>query len=578
MKSILDGIVTVLAFFNLVLFFTGGTILKTQAGKIELSSLDAWVLGLLLLAALRSWLWPKEPFWIRGKWDQLITWLLDPARSRKAAWIFLCASILALTLAHALRHLSFGTHAYDLIFLHQPLFNPLGPPFLRCDLCMSGTYLGDHLSPTLALPALLTQVLRSDYFVFALQSLVMGGAIYLGLRHGPLRKRPELWFWSLVILFCERALRGSVVWDFREDHLGFAWMIGMLLSLDRGRLGLYFLFFGLTLLTKENFPLILLFMPIPILWDKSLPLDQSRRKLAAVLSAILAISWTLIGFKILIPALNQGVEAQNNIVVRLGQFGNTPGEILVTLLTSPAAWWTLLKTQVLKKTAFKYLLYLFLPLIYFLRRSWIWVVPALPGIAMNLVSQSQEQLSHQFHYELAILPFLFFGAWKGMATPMPAQRRKANWGLAVVLALCASGRWPLFEIQRHWPSREQWTHHRYLKELPAGGIVAAELIPMAQMSQMASLRQLLHFELPAAQASPEQIWEAFAKANQRDRTGIPGHNALEANRILLDLRSEWQSALAQALRAREWRELSRSADGSFAFYERPVRSAPAAHP
>lgn len=530
------------------LITTGGFYLGRDK-RIEIASLDPWVLALLLILGglwvlTRSQKLPRIFDFLRS------TFLKFQSQPTHFAWLFLAISMLLLTFAHFLRHSSGHTDAYDLLFLHQPLFDPWSRPFLRCDICLAGTYFGEHLSFTLWLLAPLTWVTQSDFLIFVIQSLMGAGAITILLKHGPLRARPYLFLSVIFFFMCQRGFRNAFVWDFREDHLGFLFQILLLVSLDRGHtLGAWFTL-ALVLLTKEHLAFSTFLLAIPILWDSTLSLDRSQRRSLAFGFFILSAAWAMFSFSWIIPRVSGGLETENNITARFSHLGSTPIEVLIRILTSPSVWWDL-ATSALNKSGIKYLLWLVLPFAVFFRKTWMWWIPAFPLIVMNLVSGATTQRAMIFHYELAILPYLFFAALKGLNAlripPTGNHWPHRTWTTALILGLLVSGRWPGESIQRHWPTSEESAAreelHSMIEEFNLDRpktIVAADLRTLAQLTDLSNLRQII---LP--ETSAPLPWAKLKEINQKDRTRIPGHNAFQAKYWILNLRQPRGEELAR---------------------------------
>lgn len=430
------------------MLLTGGTILHLSRAKIEFSSLDPWMLILLPL------------LWLQGRsgpspWREALTrvteYFADPERgNRRSLWLFLTV-VLAATLAHFLKHWNLDTHAHDVVPLHQALLWAFQTPPMRCDGCPGDTFLGSHLSFPLFLLALPFQwapfraPLVADEWIFALHSAIAALGVIASLRALRLDRKPGLVFWAVLPIVASRAFRSGLVWDFREDVLGFAFLLGACVTLEKRRWGAYAACVALAALSKENFAFVTAMLAAPA-WFVA----RSRR--AAVLTLVGSLAYAAFEFQWLIPHFTPVVQTQSQIMVRLGDFGATPTQIVLNLLFSPKAWWQILSTRLFTPDRLRYLLFLTAPFLPFLRRKSLpWLVPLAAGVAMNLLSGSATQRSLQFHYDWITLPFLIMGAWTCLPELAPALvGRRAAWALLLTLAL--SGRWPGWDISRHWPT------------------------------------------------------------------------------------------------------------------------------
>ncbi len=533
-RSTLDFLIATLGVLCLGMWLTGGTILELGRGKLEFSTLDPWMLVFCLLLALR---WDAH----RERAHRIVAALTEPARAAKIALTLLIAISLMLFAGHSLRHLSFSTDAFDTTFLHQPLFAPGSLGSLHCDLCDGRTYLGEHLAYTLYLVRPLTRALGDwvlrDHLVFLLEILLVSLPLWATLKAGPLRRDRELWFFAILIVFCSRSLRNSMVWDFREDHLAFAFLLTASAALLRGWSAAYMLSLLGALLSKENVGLVAAFLAVPLLLDPSVSLAPKRKAFLAMVTVALSLGWTVVAFKWLIPRYSPSNET-NEIVARLGQYGDTPGEILRTLLLSPSAWLEILRDRVFSLEAAKYIVLLVGPFAMLLLKASAWIAPALPGLAMNLISAASTQRSLQFHYDLIILPFLILGAWRGLAilnenTRSDPRLKRQTLLIAALIALTLSGRWPGLQIQQNWPSLNEARDAIFLSRIREDEAIAAPLRVLPHLGSNRSLRV---------------------------------YPAQEASVLIIDTRDEEQR---QMLETGAWSKVQTSPSGRYELVKRP---------
>lgn len=507
---------------------------------------------------------------------KMIGWLRSKFSAATFAWVFLVAVLGALFVAHCLRHYAFATHAFDLTFLHQPLFWSLKEGLFHCDVCIGGNYLGEHLSFSLATLLPLTSFFYFDEWIFLLETLLVGGGIFLLAWRGPKsapRDGGKFLLFSIFIFICHKALRGSVIWDFREDHLAFFGLCCLLVSLwNRWWTG-FFLSFFLVLLSKENFGLVLAFLALPIFFDGkfSAGLTKQEKLRAALFCGFVGVLYTVVAFRFLIPLWNAGVEGENNIVKRFPGMGSTPGAVLLHLLTSPQAWWELLRDRIVTFESLKYLFILFAPTCFFAWRAWWWLVPALPTVAMNLLSSAGTQRSMGFHYELVILPFLFFAFLLGLRREMVGPVRRQKWAILITLALAVavSGRWPIHEIKKYLRSRGDFADSSYLRNLSvvnsAGGdaVIGANTRVLAQLSRWPKVRELLFPDGTPALGLKQVSWTEITSRWQETRAQRKTLVREEMNYVVVDEKEVWEKKLEEVLLARGWKVAGRSPSGRF---------------
>ena len=536
--------------------------------RFEFSSLDAWVWILILLTLAYRKVTSRLPTYFE-KLTQLLerSSRLPPRRVVSAV----LGVFFLLFLAHSLKHLSLKTHSYDLTFLHQPLLHASHPihatQAMKCDLCLNGTFFGEHLSFTLYLLKPITLFFShfsfADFGVFFLQALIIALGLLALLPTGALRKNRELWFLAALVFLSSRSLRNSVVWDFREDSLIFLFLCMFLGALSLGRVWLSLACAALACLTKENVAFILPFCALPLLLDSSLLLNRRQRVFLASTLLIFTGVYAAFSFSFLIPHYNGHTQASNIIAVRFPGLGNTPKEIVVHLLTHPSAWWMLIRTKFLHAITLKYLVLLFGPMALLLWVAPLWVIPALPGLAMNLLSAAETQRSLQFHYDLMILPFLFFATLQGFkrqaarieVTGLQNPRARARWTWTLLVALAFSGRWPGRAITENWPSLSTIRDSAFLSHLESSRPTAATAKTLAQLSHLDELRELRY---------PLEF-------NSNDRTALEGHGANQARAWVLDLYSPEEAEIMQILMKSappQWTRESLSPSGRFEVWVR----------
>jgi hypothetical protein len=261
MKKILDLLILVLTIGIAWMALTGGAVLTLPHAKIEASSLDPWVAALAVLFFLRARVTSGDPGAVFRRLLKMLERFQEPVGAKRVAFRFFLAVIALLFVAHALKHSSFGTDVHDLTFVHQSIFEPFtSGRFLKCDVCVGGSYLGEHLSFTLLLVSPVTALFKSDVLVFLIEAILIFLGVWWLLRFGPLRPKPSLLAVAMLIVLSNRALRNSIVWDFKEDHMAFFFLCIAVIGLFRKNIWLYLSALALAFLSKENIAFVGLFL------------------------------------------------------------------------------------------------------------------------------------------------------------------------------------------------------------------------------------------------------------------------------------------------------------------------------
>ncbi len=550
-----------------LLLVTGGLILKTRIGKIEFSSLDPWVLGFAVLLGIRLWI-SDRPTALASWWKKgFAACTRTEGQSRRLLGVFALV-FGALALAHLFRHLGFETAIYDHACIHQPLWNAFSNPLLKCDTCVGGSYLGEHLSFVFFLVALVVKALGfllmplqgPNLSVFLLQAFLTGWMLWLLVRKGPLEKKPELWIFAAIILLCFRGVRASVVWDFREDLIAGCGFAIALVSYGKQRWWLYSLGLAIAVLSKENMGLVIAVLGI------SIALDRSRVRVG-IATIALGLAATVIAFKFLIPHFSAGAESENNIVRRFPGLGTTTAQVLMGLVTNPGTAAGLFLPKIFSFGAFKYLVLLLGPVLAFGCRSFLGWLPALSLIAMNLLSDAPTQRSLQFHYELAMTPFLAFAVLEGMArTPMSAIRGRLGI-VALLLALGTSGRWPGAMLSRYFPTAQDTRASFCLSRVPDLGITMSSVATLPQISHLRSVR---HFQWPAdaGDRSGKQLWNDQFESLPNTRARFSKEDFSKIQAIVLDLEQPLEKKLSDDRERIDFHEVFACGENRFRILKR----------
>ncbi|HEU5230735.1 MAG TPA: DUF2079 domain-containing protein, partial [Ktedonobacteraceae bacterium] len=148
-------------------------------------------------------------------------------------------------------------------------------------------------------------------------------------------------------------------------------------------------------------PLAIAMFGILVIWKYKLP------RLGTVL-IVGGLIWSLVAFLVIIPHFYPGAQ-HNNYWYRYEALGSSPGAAVVNLLLHP--W--LLFTTFITLDRFYYLASLlrsggFLSLL-----APEWLLPALPSLAVNLLSTDALLYSGVYHYNAAIIPFVLLATIHG---------------------------------------------------------------------------------------------------------------------------------------------------------------------
>lgn len=476
-----------------LLVFLGGSVFEIAGAKVEIGSVTAWALLAILIYLP---IWKRNPQLrsdLTGVYNKFFS--TSPKKARVYIAFFIGLSLIA----HLFKHWSFNTHGYDISYVYQALYHPFREPFLPADFAPSGTALGEHLLFSLMLITPITALINSDELIVFIQHLTIMFGLYLLVFKSFLKNSSNFWAFSAFLFLTFKTLRASLVWNFREDIFIFTGL-ALFIYCIANKYFLRSLFFAvLLLLTKESVCLILPFAAVPILFGENLEPKQS--KLLAGLIVILSGIYFIVGYKFILPHFAAG-KMTSPFLVRFGDWGNSPSEVVFNLLISPPIWWDAFK-RLMAPFNIKYYLALLLPTLIIVgrnKRALLWLFPGIMGILMNAITGYESQTSMSYHYDLIVLPFIFTSISIALLSYRDIFNKRLVW--AMIFAITLSGRWPGFYINKFMISSEDISAQRVVNnidyKLIAGNRMSAQVnhlkryVPLRKLST----EQLKNSDLP----------------------------------------------------------------------------------
>jgi uncharacterized membrane protein len=263
--------------------------------------------------------------------------------------------------------------------------------------------LGAHVDPVLAAFAPLWWVWPSPTMLLVVQAIVIAlGALpvfWLARKH--LRSR-----WMPALFALAYLLYAPVQWlaldEFHAVALACPFLLYAIWYLDEERLLAALPFLGLAAMTKEELPLVVAGLGV---WYA---LARGHR-LAGAGIAVAGTALTAFYLTVVMPHYRGGDAPA--FYDRYDAVGGSPGGIVKTLFTDPVV----LLQAVTEGRDLTYLLQLALPLAGLFLAAPLLLIPALPELAANLLSETATQTSIEFHYTAPIIPFLVAGTVLGAA-------------------------------------------------------------------------------------------------------------------------------------------------------------------
>jgi uncharacterized membrane protein len=381
-----------------------------------------------------------------------------PSAPRIVAGLLVVAYVAILGSLSLRRHRNLNTNALDLGYTDQAVWNTLhGRPF-RFSTYLDAAFrlnipieefrepdmlLGYHVEPILAPIGLLYLLHDGPETLLWLQTVGLAlGAIpvYLIARHRfePWGPSPVLGWIPVVfvlIYLLASPLQAANLSDFHAVALAPALLLAAFFFLETHRPWGFLAFAFLAVMCKEEVGLLVAMM--------GLYAAAIRRQPRLGLGAFVAgAGWSLLCFTVIMPHFS-GLET-SAFLVRYGQFGDSPLEILRNLVQHPGLFVDWLR----RPDVLRYLRDLWLSSGGLAILHPLGLIMALPGLAINVLSSYDWMRSGGGHYSAAMVPFLILSAVYGVHWVARALGRlaEARWSVGkervygtAVLALVGVG-------------------------------------------------------------------------------------------------------------------------------------------
>jgi uncharacterized membrane protein len=336
----------------------------------------------------------------------------DQRSQANIAWglLILVIVLYAVEMSHqvVLRYDTFKATAFDLGNMDQVLWNTIHGRLFQftnqaIDWYGPPTRLAFHFEPII-LPLSLLYVFHADpriLLVFQTLALASGALPVFLLTRRYLREWPILAALMAMAYLLSPALLGVNIFDFHPVALATPLLLYAVLALTYKRYVWFLIACVLAAACKEDVPLTIAVFGILVIWKYKLP----RLGVTLMIGGVL---WTFLAFKVIMPHFYPGVQA-NNFWYRYEALGSSPGAAIANILVHP---WILFTTFFTLDRLY-YLAGLvrsvgFLPLL-----APEWLLPTLPGLAINLLSTDPLLYSGVYQYNATIIPFIMIAAIYG---------------------------------------------------------------------------------------------------------------------------------------------------------------------
>ncbi|HET8852827.1 MAG TPA: DUF2079 domain-containing protein [Ktedonobacteraceae bacterium] len=328
------------------------------------------------------------------------------------AWatLLLATLVYAVVMSHqaVLRYDTFKATAFDLGNMDQVLWNTIhGRPFQFTNQAIDWygppTRLAIHFEPIILLLSLL-YIFHADpriLLVFQTLALVSGALPVFLLARKYLPEWPLLSACMAIAYLLSPALIGMNIFDFHPVSLATPLLLYAVLALTYKRHVWFLIACVLAAACKEEVPLSIALLGVLVIWRYKSPCLG----ITLISGGLL---WSFLAFFVIIPYFFPGAQ-HNNFWYRYESLGSSPGAAILNLLLHP---WLLLSMYITFDRFF-YLAGLLRSSGFLALLALEWLLPALPSVAINILSTDPTLYSGVYHYNAIIIPFIMLAAIHG---------------------------------------------------------------------------------------------------------------------------------------------------------------------
>lgn len=256
-------------------------------------------------------------------------------------------------------------------------------------------FLGHHFTPLIAILAPFYRIWPDARLLLVAQTIILALGAFPLFAFARRRISQPIALLVVMTYFLSPFLAFIALFEFHEISFAVPLLMaaGAALLDKRAKATLFWLV--LALLVKEEVTLIAIGFALYALFVQ-------RRWQFGIGLTLATLVWALFLFGFLMPSLNH-LEGNYTFATRYASLGNTPGQIILTLITSPATVLSIITTE-----AKQYFLYaLFLPSAGLPLLGLPSTLLALPTLTYLMLSDYELQIDISKHYTAPILPFLY---------------------------------------------------------------------------------------------------------------------------------------------------------------------------
>ncbi len=371
-------------------------------------------------------------------------------------------------------HNSFRTHAMDLGYFDQVIWNTSQGRLFANTLKYPYHFLGDHFSPILALLAPLYRVWPDVRMLLLAQSLALalaGLPLYWLARQVVKGLAPLV----LVAFYLNPELHLVNLSDFHEIALVTPFIALALYALLQARYRLLMLSLFLALCCKEDMAIVVMSFGLYLI------IVGGKGRWWGVASLVLGMVWLAGAVLVVIPHFRQG-GGYGSIATRYSYLGSTPQEALTTVLRQPA----ILVSHLLRGEKLLAFLRVLLPVAFLPFLGWPVFCLSLPLFVYLQLSDRPSLYTLREWHVAPMIPILWAAAIVGLQRLKDWKVRRLATGalLAASLVTCGlfspAGR--ALETEGMSPERRAYIQN-ILHRIPPQAIVSAQTDILPHLSQ-----------------------------------------------------------------------------------------------
>lgn len=387
-----------------------------------------------------------------------------------------------------LRYNSFDFNDMDFAIYAQVFWNMLhGSTFssiLRVPL------LANHTDIILFFVLPIYAIIRTPALLLVLQAATIGATGYILYRFTT-RVLNKTWALTLLALFfLYPPLTYSNLYEFHPVVFAMPFLALAFSSYKENRFRPFFIYAVLAILCKENIPfMIIMFSALALLDRKSLRWITTP--------FILGVSSFLVLAFVVKPFFNRGIM---NFFIAYSDFGNTPKEIVLGMLSSPG----MVLTKVVSMANIYFVINILGPVALLPVLSLRELVPVVLVLLQHFLSLRGVEKAIAFHYSLKLVPFIFISSAYGLKKALSSERAKSlgplaapflvTFLLALSLGLNIATNAGVFDrIQQTLKdTRKKQIRQKYVDMIPEDASVMATFRFLSKLSQRKELYSFHH--------------------------------------------------------------------------------------